>query len=53
MPIEIRELHIKGVLTNEDDRGAGNQVASQPDKNTIINACVDKTVKILEDKKER
>ena len=53
MPIEIKELHIKGVLTNEDESGTNNQASSQTDQKAIIDACVEKVLKILDGKKER
>lgn len=53
MPIEIKELHIKGVMTNEDESGANNQASSQSDQKAIIDACVEKVLRILKAKKER
>lgn len=53
MPIEIKELHIKGVLTNEDETGTNNQASSQNDQKAIIDACVEKVLRILDTKKER
>jgi hypothetical protein len=52
MPIEIKELHIKGVLAN-DQNPVVNQPASESDHRAIIDACVEKVLRILEDKKER
>ncbi|MFC4873922.1 DUF5908 family protein [Negadavirga shengliensis] len=52
MPIEIKELHIKGTVANEEDRGA-SQSPSEGDQKAIIEACVEKVLKILEDKKQR
>lgn len=53
MPIEIKELHIKGVLTNENESGNNNQSSSQPDQKALIEACVEKVLRILDTKKER
>lgn len=53
MPIEIKELHIKGVVTNEDKSGPKNQASSQIDKKAIIDECVEMVLKILDTKKER
>jgi hypothetical protein len=57
MPIEVKELHIKGVVGNDSPTaGSSNNTAgtdSQEQQEAIIAACVEKVLKILEDKKER
>lgn len=58
MPLEIKELHIKGVIGNETSSpggGGGNASGanSEQQQEAIIAACVEKVLKILEDKKER
>lgn len=57
MPLEIKELHIKGVIGNESPgTGGSNNTAamgSEEQQEAIIAACVEKVLKILEDKKER
>lgn len=58
MPIEVKELHIKGVVSNDTSAaGSSNNTAgaggSQEQQESIIAACVEKVLKILEDKKER
>ena len=55
MPIEIKELHIKGVISNEPaNTGSSNNTAvGEGQQEAIIAACVEKVLKILEDKKER
>ncbi len=53
MPIEIKELHIRGVLTTDGQEATANQAASESDQSAIIDACVEKVLRILEDKKER
>lgn len=56
MPLEIKELHIKGVISNGSDQqgssGSGGR-GSEEDKQAIIAAAVEKVLQILEDKKSR
>ena len=55
MPIEIKELHIKGVIGNEAQQGGGNagDAGSEEQQQALIAAVVEKVLQILEDKKER
>ena len=55
MPVEIRELVIKGTVTEGSGTGsvntsAGNNAQSGED---IIKACVEKVLEILKEKNER
>lgn len=54
MPVEIRELIIRAVTTN--DNGGQQDVASPQegdDKQAIIEECVRQVLRILQQKKER
>lgn len=55
MPIEIKELHIKGVVGQEpaSKSGTGSTAGTDDQQEAIIAACVEKVLKILKDKKER
>jgi hypothetical protein len=53
MPIEIKELHIRGEVSNENRTESDNHTATGANQREIINACVEKVLKILADKKER
>jgi hypothetical protein len=53
MPIEIKELHIKGEVSNENTRESENHPPSGANQEDIIKACVEKVLRILADKNER
>jgi hypothetical protein len=55
MPIEIKELHIKGVIANDAQQSSENtgDTGSDEQQQAIIAACVEKVLQILEDKKQR
>ncbi|MBV6441925.1 MAG: hypothetical protein EPGJADBJ_03618 [Saprospiraceae bacterium] len=57
MPIEIKELHIKGVIGQEpaskSDTSSTAGTGTDDQQEAIIAACVEKVLKILKDKKER
>lgn len=57
MPIEVRELVIKATVTQDSSTGAtsGNVSGNNdvPEKEEIINACVEKVLEILKQKTER
>ncbi len=52
MPIEVRELIIKGTVTNAKGRRSGGGT-SKKDRESMIQDCVDKVMEILKDKKDR
>ena len=55
MPIEVRELVIKAVVTQDGANGASGD-APQANSNTqeeIIQACVERVMDILKEKNER
>ena len=55
MPIEVRELVIKAVVTQDGANGASGD-APQSNSNSqeeIIQACVEKVMDILKEKNER
>ena len=57
MPIEIRELHIKGVLgdANEAESGveSSSAVMSEEDREVLIALCVERVLEALDRNKER
>ena len=56
MPIEVRELVIKAVVTQENANGASGSSPSQGSggsQEEIIQACVEKVMDILKEKNER
>jgi hypothetical protein len=57
MPIEVRELVIKATVTEDSSTGAmpAHETVnnSVPEKEEIINACVEKVLEILKQKTER
>jgi len=57
MPIEVRELVIKATVTQDASPGAspGGETVNNavPEKEEIINACVEKVLEILKQKTER
>lgn len=52
MPIEIKELHIKINVSDQNER---NSQAQNPevDKDKLIEACVDQVMELLSKKEER
>lgn len=55
MPIEVRELVIKAVVTQDNPNGqsAGSSRGSGGSQEEIIQACVEKVMDILKEKNER
>ena len=55
MPIEIKELHIKAVLSNEGGQGTPSPSSSggAPKQEAIVAACVAQVLDILKQKAER
>ena len=56
MPIEIRELHIRATVNQDDSTGGKTPVSatiSQEDKDAIIAECVEKVLQVLKKKKDR
>ena len=54
MPIEIRELHIKAVVSTEQEQTAGSQAEQQEtDREAIVAECVEQVLEILREKAER
>lgn len=56
MPIEVRELVIKAVVSQDGANGASGGGASQGSEGgqeAIIQACVEKVMDILKEKNER
>lgn len=53
MPIEIKELHIR--INVSENNGEGGQNADNPgdSKERIIEACVEQVMEIIERQKER
>jgi hypothetical protein len=52
MPVEIRELIIRAVV-DARQIGAPSDGAAEPDREALIQACVEETLRILRRKKER
>lgn len=57
MPIEIKELHIKAVITNREKQTDSTKALSQEDinklKKEITSEVTDKVLRILRQKSER
>ncbi len=55
MPIEIKELHIKGTIANDSGQSGNNggAVVSDEQKQALVEAIVEKVLRVLDDKKER
>jgi hypothetical protein len=53
MPVEIRELIIRAVVTEADEDEPGRAVQPEIDKETVIEECVQQVLKILKRKEER
>jgi Family of unknown function (DUF5908) len=52
MPVEIRELVIRAVVDARQATDA-SEVAAETDREALIQACVEETLRILRRKKER
>jgi hypothetical protein len=55
MPVEVRELVIKGVIAAGDGGGAGSAATAggNESQDEIVKACVEKVLEILKEKLER
>ena len=55
MPLEIRELHIKAVISAEKEQGASTRAIDQQETDTdaLVAACVAQVLDILKEKAER
>jgi hypothetical protein len=53
MPVEIKELVIKAVVSEGGGGGQGDAGSGQDNSEKIIQACVNRVLEILKDKKER
>lgn len=53
MPIEIKEMHIKIVLDQNETSTAPTGVQETDEKDKIIEACVEQVMEILAKKEER
>lgn len=51
MPIEIKELHIKMSVTDQNTSGGGGSSGVNQDK--VIAECVEQVMEILKQKQER
>ena len=55
MPIEIRELHIKAIVNQEDQQNGTrpSRRGSPVDQSKLVAECLEKVLEILRRKKER
>lgn len=57
MPLEIKELHIKATIADQqqtsDSSGQDSGSSAPLDTTALIDACVEKVLEILKDKQER
>ena len=55
MPIEIKELHIKTIITEggRGNNGAGGGKISPKDRELIIAQCLEKVLEVIKERKER
>lgn len=55
MPVEVRELVIKGVIASGDGNNGGTSAVAGGSQSSdeIIKACVEKVLEILKEKAER
>lgn len=54
MPIEIRELHIKAVVSTEQEKTAASKAQQQAsDREALVAECVAQVLEILREKAER
>jgi len=52
MPVEIRELIIRAVV-DARQTAAASDTAAAPDREALVQACVEEALRILRRKKER
>ena len=53
MPIIIDELVIRVDVTNQESGGSSAAPESLPDRQAIVNECVEKVLEVLKQKAER
>ncbi len=56
MAVEIRELHIKGVVGSDSpdaSSGSRRRADSEEDREALIAQCVERVLEILEQERER
>lgn len=53
MPVEIRELIIRAVVDSRQPDGTTTTPASENDREALIQACVNETLRVLRRQKER
>ena len=53
MPVEIRELVIRAVVDERSSAGRPGTPPAEVDRNALIQACVDETLRILRRERER
>jgi hypothetical protein len=53
MPIEIRELIIRAVVDARQTEGPASTPAAESDREALVQACVDETLRVLRREKER
>ena len=55
MPVEIKELIIRAVVTDDDGEEADMslRISSEPDRAELVQECVRQVLKILERSRER
>ncbi len=53
MPVEIRELVIRAVVDERPTTGRSGAPAAEVDRDALVQACVDETLRILRRERER
>ena len=53
MPVEIRELIIRAVVDARQPDAATNTPATESEREALIQACVNETLRVLRRQKER
>ena len=53
MPVEIRELIIRAVVDTRQPDGTTATPVSETDRETLVQACVSETLRVLRRQKER
>jgi len=53
MPVEIRELIIRAVVEARQPDARTNPPAMETDREALVQACVDETLRVLRRRKER
>jgi len=53
MPVEIRELIIRAVVDARQPDAAANAPATESEREALIQACVNETLRVLRRQKER